>query len=686
MKIPTILCGPIIRRVEPNQVCIWIALSKPLKVGAKIYTVERNSSSDSYTYQEIRTKSNVETVQLGENLYISLLKLNPSQDSLPTDTLLAYNLFFKKGTNVVGLGAFNLLSPDNPDSIVYGDLDLPTFYISSGQHSNILYGSCRKPHGKGDDVLVQADKKLEDSYFNLERRPTSLFLMGDQIYADDIADPLLPFISKLGEALIGQREQLEEIDPRLTPYSHRLDKVQGRKFIMNQLCNFTSKHSHNHLMQLGEYAAMYLLNWSPELWKLLYEHPFDSFEEAVENNNIHFVFPEDSDNRIKEKAKVEAQYNEHVEALVEFQQHISSIRRLLANTPTYMIFDDHDITDDWNITADWKNAVWNAPLGRHIISNGMAAYWAFQGWGNDPELFSNQFIKAIASYCKSMNVKSNNYREFTEALWYFNDWHFVAPTVPKAVFLDTRTMRGYLPLPKPKKIGTKFLESVQGPELITEKGFQRVSEVLQEGGWTPNTPLIIVSPSPLYGIDIIESFLLDYLSPLRLVGFDATSTFDLEAWKFNGKGITNFLHAIADWNPSQCFILSGDVHYGFMLDTKIEFNNKKETKIHQLTSSPIKNMSFSGVLGPLIKGVVGITSFTRKKKTIHRFCSQDFSIADETNSTPCPSSFMWKETVQYVPTSSGSFIETTNNLGLLSFTLDTYENELLNENSSLDES
>ncbi|QOR66598.1 hypothetical protein IM538_23055 [Cytobacillus suaedae] len=681
MKIPTILCGPIIRRVEPNQVCIWIATSKPLKIGAKVYTVERNQASDSNTYQIIPTTFNSNIAQLGENLYINLLRVTPSQGSYPIDTLLAYNLFFKKGLDLVDLGHFDLLTHDSPDSIVYGDLDLPTFYISSGRHSNILYGSCRKPHGKGDDVLVQADKKLEDSYSNLEIRPTSLFLMGDQIYADDIADPLFPFVAKLGKKLVGQREQLEEIEPRLIPYSDRLDTIQGRKFIMDQLCNFTSNQSHNHLMQLGEYAAMYLLNWGPELWKLLYEHSFETFEEAVENNNIHFAFPEENDNRIKEMDKLKAQYDDHVDALIEFQHHLSSIRRLLANTPTYMIFDDHDITDDWNITSDWKSAVWNAPLGRHIISNGMTAYWAFQGWGNDPELFSNRFIHSIVSYCKTMNVKSHHYQEFIEELWSFNDWHFVAPTVPKALFLDTRTMRGYLPLPKPKKVGPKLVESIQGPELISQQGFQHVSKALKESGWQPKTPLVIVSPSPLYGIEIIESFLIDYLSPLRLFGFKATSRFDLEAWQFNGKGITNFLKAIVDWQPSQCFILSGDVHYGFALNTTVEFKNREKIKIHQLTSSPIKNMSFSGVLGSLIKGLVGITSTNRKKKNIHRFCSQDYTLSEETDSNPCPPSFKWKETIQYIPTQSGATIETNNNLGLLSIALDHYENQLLNENS-----
>ena len=39
--------------------------------------------------------------------------------------------------------------------------------------------------------------------------------MGDQIYADDVADPLFPVISKVSNELIGPGEQLELIDDRL---------------------------------------------------------------------------------------------------------------------------------------------------------------------------------------------------------------------------------------------------------------------------------------------------------------------------------------------------------------------------------------------------------------------------------------------------------------------------------------
>ena len=57
----------------------------------------------------------------------------------------------------------------------------------------MFYGS--KLHGKGEDCLVIADKLIKDSVKDLNRRPSALFLTGDQIYADDVAGPLIRYLN-----------------------------------------------------------------------------------------------------------------------------------------------------------------------------------------------------------------------------------------------------------------------------------------------------------------------------------------------------------------------------------------------------------------------------------------------------------------------------------------------------------
>jgi hypothetical protein len=200
---------------------------------------------------------------------------------------------------------------------------------------------------------------------------------------------------------------------------------------------------------------MYLLSWIPELWEFAQDNQlFESFNDVEKNRDLHFIFPNKEHCAKKhwtERHLLETRFHDQQEALITFQESLSRVRRLLANMPTYMIFDDHDITDDWNITANWKKNVRNAPLGRHVVANGLTAYWAFQGWGNDPDHFDFDYIETISSNYQTLkNGKVNTtYEKWLDTIWNFNSWHFVAPTFPQAVFLDTRTLRDYNSNPKP---------------------------------------------------------------------------------------------------------------------------------------------------------------------------------------------------------------------------------------------
>ncbi len=79
----------------------------------------------------------------------------------------------------------------------------------------------------------------------------------------------------------------------------------------------------------------------------------------------------------------------HLRNLRKFALGQAKVRRALANVPTYMIFDDHDVTDDWNLNPEWCARVLAAdaarpqPLGRQVIRNALAGYALFQDWGND---------------------------------------------------------------------------------------------------------------------------------------------------------------------------------------------------------------------------------------------------------------------------------------------------------------
>jgi hypothetical protein len=39
--------------------------------------------------------------------------------------------------------------------------------------------------------------------------------------------------------------------------------------------------------------------------------------------------------------------------------------------------------------------VHESPRARRVVANALAAYWALQGWGNNPDTFGRSFIETI---------------------------------------------------------------------------------------------------------------------------------------------------------------------------------------------------------------------------------------------------------------------------------------------------
>jgi hypothetical protein len=404
-----------------------------------------------------------------------------------------------------------------------------------------------------------------------------------------------------------------------------------------------------------------------------------TYEEAYQNNLIHFTFPKKAKSLKEhhdEYTQHKERYHEQLRDIDQFQQTVSKVRRLLANIPTYMIFDDHDITDDWNISLEWKQQVHDAPLGRHTIANGLAAYWAFQGWGNDPSRFDQSFITAMKQYFKGFHVGEPSYKNWLLTLEEFQSWHFTAPTTPLTLFLDTRTLREYDSTPKQVKWMNLLEEAAQTPKLIGEKGWELIDQTLHDSGWNKEAPLIIASPTPLYGIGIIESFLKYNIYPFRALGVPVHYKLDFEAWKYNIEGFSSFLKHLKEWKPSECIILSGDVHYASTVKADVEISNEQLT-IYQLTSSPMKNMSFEGLFGSLLKLIVWITTIRQKENTVNKYYDDKNHILKKSDSPHQSGNMIWKEKISYQSLEHGTIIETANNLGLLTLTNKAIQNMLL---------
>ena len=115
-----------------------------------------------------------------------------------------------------------------------------------------------------------------------------------------------------------------------------------------------------------------------------------------------------------------------------------------------MIFDDHEITDDWNISKEWVERTDNL-FARRVIANGLAAYWAFQGWGTNPSGYGNSKSSIIDLVGKHLDKQRNsngrlyrfNDRDFGKPMLAWTDSSYVTNTKPRVVVADLRTHRRF---------------------------------------------------------------------------------------------------------------------------------------------------------------------------------------------------------------------------------------------------
>jgi hypothetical protein len=558
IELETILAGPVLRRVEAQRVCIWVATSGPAEVVGRIYGIDAGTGAIA---QELASAT-AERRRIGTNLFVHLVEAGPSEGALPLDQLLGYDLELDGR----GLGELGLL--EGPGRIAYGTLPLPTFFIRGSLPSlRVLHGSCRLLHGTGEDALLGADEYLSRRALDVTERPGALFLTGDQIYADDVAGPLAAHLRVLAPALWGEGE------PGSVPGVSSLDDIPlyGRKSLACEQAQFTSDKPVNHLMSFGEFAAMYVMAWNERNWPERF--PDDSV-----------AVPAGSASALSVAAR-RRKYRSEVKDVERARAALPAVRRVLANLACYMCFDDHDTSDDWNITSMWRSRVHGSPAGRRAVSNALASFWAFQGWGNDPQLFSEAFKSTVSGFLSGDEEVEPD--AFEAEVLAFDSWSYVAPTTPATIFLDTRTQRS-------------FDDPEGAAHLVGSHGRARIKKLLQSLNLAEDEPVIFVSPVPVCGLELQErrqKFLVKKVGPYHI---------DFEAWQSSLKGFVEMMEClIIDMGLTRCVFLSGDVHYG--LNLRFEFTvDSKKLKIIQLVSSGFKHSGIASrtalyALGHLIR-------------------------------------------------------------------------------------
>ena len=577
-----IIGGPAIRRTEETAVYIWLVLDeKPKDI---IITV---SKSDNLKYPVSVSKAKpADVVKMGDKLFNCLVKVSPKSISFPKDTILFYNI----SINNQSLNDFGLLSGEK--SIVYGQDRHPSFLIPT-QHTNILQGSCRKPHASNKskhsqyDHMRTVDTLLSKSINNLNKRPTMLCLTGDQIYADDVALPLLCGLKEKAKYHLGWTEELPHPKYKNKVIIPDTIKLANRDKTLSKNIGFSSGEKDNHLMGFGEFIMMYLAVWGGLSLTLPHYSTISNDIYKItkkRNGKVHF-----------KKAKVSRdEYDEQRAIVKTFLDNSHKARRVMANMTSYMMFDDHEISDDWNLTKKNNVQFKTNPLSKRIQANGLAAYWACQGWGNDPSASTKTYKSTISNFLCLKSSKDGS--KFDKEL-ISQRWNYTVEGYPVLVALDTRTHRSY------KDGSLSGLMSSAEINMLGEE-FTRLNNTYKNN--INQQSLLLLSPAPFLGFTKVERY--------QLSAKFIPNKVDAEPWIGSESAYKKMQKTLGKLEFKQCCIISGDVHYAFSRSMQIPRKNNDALEVLQITSSALHNAPggiMRGILDGLSRSERSI--FNRKK-------------------------------------------------------------------------
>ncbi|WP_051517536.1 isoleucyl-tRNA synthetase [Stutzerimonas stutzeri] len=546
-SLPLVLVGPLLRRLEAGRLVFWLITREPLSLRLQLQPQGESCRSlaiDDAACQRLR---------IGTSAWLQLIDLR-LETPLPADRLIEYDVLIASGAVELGIANW-------APHLIHEGAERPAFVIRS-RYDDLLHGSCRKPHHPSADGLVAVDALVAEAREAPEHWPAALLMTGDQIYADDVAGPMLMAIHALihrlglyGEclegAVVGDSDALMAHPAtyyrreQLLPAFKSNEALRERFFGGVEKPVFTTSSAHNHLVTLSEVLAMYLLVWSPVPWTLieLQAPPLD--EEMAQRY-------------AREAACIDA-----------FRQGLPQVARGLAHLPSLMIFDDHDITDDWNLSARWEQTAYGHPFSRRIIGNALLGYLLCQAWGNAPDTCATSLhtVESLLASGEDGQLDCALHDQVVDELLQRGDWGYVIPSEPALVVLDTRTRRW------------RSEGNLNRPSGLMD--WEALTDLQQH--ILDHRSVVIVSPAPMFGVKLIETV-------QRVFSwFGLSLLVDAENWMAHRGAAQVMLNIFRHTRtPGNYVVLSGDVHYSFAYQVHIR-GRIEGPNLWQITSSGVKN-------------------------------------------------------------------------------------------------
>jgi hypothetical protein len=594
-------------------------------VTLNVYTSDKNGS----TIKKLLLNGTRSTVPLGKQLHIVAVTAKPVNNCpLEPGQIYAYDLSFGNRERTL-FQALNSLWHSPEVTISYFEHQLPTFAMPPSDLGNlrIAHGSCHKLHGGGQDALPILDDLIAHYASDANSRLHQLFFTGDQIYGDDVADPLLWMATEVGDTLLGWEENLPFSSTPGGEYEYRKPsdlKPGERSHIAKDYGGFTAmlidkpQLAKSHLFSLGEFCAAYLLVWSPILWP----------KRLPKGKEIY------------KDSKQARKWDEEARHVRDCIAQMWKVRRAMANVPTYMIFDDHDISDDWYLNHAWCIRVLGKPLGRRVVQNGMLAYAAFQAWGNTPEQFEeghsgDRLLNAAVMWSASRGtdrsvlekiakllglpqtdsktglpefkldgdvlVLNRDYPDGTQPV----EWHYTIRSLKhEVIVLDTRTWRGY-PLregemgrwgngEQERILNPKWMDewkislmmegaAIAPPMLLSPTAFkqqiQKPLELTDQLNQTRESDIevtFVVLPTNLVSLRIIDEVQRWELEKGHVFNSDVG-----DAWNLNEVALAKLLTELFQ-RRKRVIVLSGDIHYSSTVRLSYWFGQQNQGVVREL--------------------------------------------------------------------------------------------------------
>jgi hypothetical protein len=548
-----VIAGPVLRRLTRTSVAVWVALRLDDDVTLHV----RRSGAPATEAQVTATPT-----RIGRNLYVTVIEAG-GVDAGAFAAGSTYEYWLTSAGWPTGA------TPDWSSATFSYGTPTPTFEgpPAAVDDLRLAHTSCRKPHGRGRDALSVLDAQLDAP--TRRPRPHLLLLTGDQLYADDVAAPIVPRLRRVAQDVV----DLDEL-----AFFGGAVPIQGRQ---EPTLGFglTSDAAANHLWSFAEFCAMYLLSWSDVLWPAA----LPAWSDVDLGADL-----------AAEHGLDEASWTDLATRLGTFRAALPRARRVMANVPALMIFDDHEVTDDWNLDHPWAQAVYGDAQGRRVVTNGLLAYNVFQHWGNVPARFATPGtpeasvlagaewvdaatahdtagVRAALGIPAAVAAAPTELRDLTDAGAVRYDLRLTpADGWPvQVLLLDERTARGYQTAApgRGSRVGTNALdEMLPAPDANVPAA----------------TTTVLVAPAPIAGFALVEHM----LQPAAALLPSGAAGYDVESWKAFGATFDKLLDLLSAWQ--QLVVLSGDVHYGYV-HRLVYDKGGQQSVAAQTTTSAAKN-------------------------------------------------------------------------------------------------